>query len=192
MLGITQQELESYFKGHIKMLKERNNELYPDVIQAIKNEYFGYSWDGINYVYNPFVLLSVFKKMQFGDYWYQSGTPTFLMKLIKQDKYTVFDLENKSVFLSTFYLVIKMLGFNIETEIMTIDGRIDAVLQTDSTIYIIEFKTSNTKKAIDQLFEKQYHLKYTTDKRPINLLGIDFDTENKCIADYKLRSLSKQ
>jgi len=69
---------------------------------------------------------------------------------------------------------------------MTIDGRIDCVMLTEKVIYVIEFKIGNTKKAIDQIREKKYHLKYTSDNRPIKLLGIEFDTENKSIADYKL------
>jgi len=296
LVGITQLELEDNFAAYIDELQKENQDLYPDIVQAIKDEYLGYSWDGSNYVYNPFVLLNLFSNMQFGDYWYQSGTPTFLMKMLKKEQYTVFDLENKTVFASTFdkyditnisllsllfqtgyltiklydlkrnaitldfpnrevarsfsihflaemnggktdktnsilydltlaveqnrieefmeilkslfkgiaypladnkekyyhcifYLVIKMLGFNIETEVMTIDGRIDAVLQTDTAIYVIEFKTGNTKKAIDQLIEKQYHVKYATDRRPKILLGIDFDAENKCIADYRIENI---
>jgi len=105
--------------------------------------------------------------------------------LFKGIAYPLADNQEK-YYHSIFYLVVKMLGFNIETEIMTIDGRIDAVMQTENAIYVIEFKTGNTKKAIDQILEKQYHVKYATDSRPKILLGIDFDADNKCIADYKI------
>jgi len=45
--------------------------------------------------------------------------------------------EKEKYFHSLFYMVMKLVGFNIESEILTIDGKIDAVLKTDNHIYII-------------------------------------------------------
>jgi ATP-dependent exoDNAse (exonuclease V) beta subunit len=111
-----------------------------------------------------------------------------LKALFKGIAYPLIDNKEK-YYHSIFYLVVRMLGFNIESEILTIDGRIDCVLKTEKIIYIIEFKTGNTKKAIEQIHEKQYHLAYQTDKRKIELLGIDFDMENKVISDWVLQEL---
>ena len=80
----------------------------------------------------------------------------------------------------------KLLGFNIDVEIKTIDGRIDAVVKTDTNIYIIEFKINQSaEKAIKQIKDKKYALKYADDKRPIMLMGINFDTDKKNIEDWK-------
>jgi hypothetical protein len=111
-----------------------------------------------------------------------------LSVLFKGIAYPLIDNKEK-YYHSIFYLVLKMLGFTIRCEIMTIDGRIDAVLQTPQVVYVIEFKTGNAKKAIDQLKEKQYHQKYSTDNRPKILMGIDFDVENNCIAGYKIEAI---
>jgi len=81
------------------------------------------------------------------------------------------------------------LGFNIECEILTIDGRIDAVLLTEKFIYIIEFKVGNTTKAINQIIEKQYYMKYTGDSRKKIAIGIDFDAENKTISNFEIVEL---
>jgi len=47
--------------------------------------YDGYSWDGINRVINPFSLLSFFVQQKFGAFWYASGSPKFLIDLIKKN-----------------------------------------------------------------------------------------------------------
>jgi hypothetical protein len=82
--GITQEELETNFSEHIdvaaKELTETRNELLTD----IRKWYNGYSWDGITSVYNPFSVLHFFNKKQFKSYWFATGTPTFLITLLKK------------------------------------------------------------------------------------------------------------
>ncbi len=79
---------------------------------------------------------------------------------------------------------------DIEVEIETIIGRIDAVVKTETHIYIIEFKINQTaEKAIQQIKNKNYALKYTNDKRQVNLIGINFNTDKKLIEDYKVFDL---
>jgi hypothetical protein len=46
---------------------------------------------------------------------------------------------------SLFYAIFTLIGFNIEAEVHTNQGRIDCVIQTSDTIYIIEFKLNDTK-----------------------------------------------
>jgi len=98
--------------------------------------------------------------------------------------YTLIEKSEK-YFHSLFYLVIKIIGYIIETEVLTIKGRIDAVVKTEDRIFIIEFKINQSAQAaIQQIKDKQYADKYGDDKRETVLLGINFDTENKRIDDY--------
>jgi hypothetical protein len=109
--------------------------------------------------------------------------------LFKGISYIIADNKEK-YFHSIFYIIVKMLGFHIETEIMTIDGRIDAVINTDKYIYVIEFKAGqDAKTAIEQIKEKEYHKKYLSEKKPVFLIGINFDTENKSIDDYLIETV---
>jgi len=112
--------------------------------------------------------------------------------LFKKIPYTIIE-DKESYYHSLFYLVMKMTGFQIEAEVLEIDGRIDAVIKTDENIYIIEFKINqNSQKAIDQIQNKQYALKYADDTRTILLMGINFDTENKRIDDYQILKFIKK
>ncbi|MDR1244810.1 MAG: hypothetical protein LBJ98_02400 [Endomicrobium sp.] len=55
-----------------------------ELLEKIKYFYNGYSWDGKTYVYNPFSTLLFLDKKEFKEYWYETGTPTFLIEQIKK------------------------------------------------------------------------------------------------------------
>ena len=78
LLGITQKELEHYFP---KQLAEVD-------VEQVRYWYNGYSWGGNEKVYNPFSILRFFKdKCSFKNYWFETGTPTFLVKEMKKQAY---------------------------------------------------------------------------------------------------------
>ena len=108
----------------------------------------------------------------------------YLNVIFKNVPYKIIE-NTESYYHSLFYLLMKLTGYEIEAEIMTIDGRVDAVIKTETNIFIIEFKINQSAKtAIKQIKDKKYAVKYADDKRPISLLGINFDTEKKFIDDY--------
>ncbi len=83
LCGYTEEELDIYFKEHLKGTDRK----------SIRRWYNGYSWLGEK-VYNPFdILLFISKGFSFRPYWFETGTPTFLMKLIKKEKYFIPNLE---------------------------------------------------------------------------------------------------
>ena len=296
IVGWTQKEIEENFPGYIKRIKDTYKNIFPDIMLKVKEWYNGYSWDGFTRVYNPVSLMNFFSKQDFRNYWFATGTPTFLMEIIKEKKLIAYDVEhtyttakildsydfkninldsllfqtgyltikeydlatgeitlgypNKEIddsfsthflaefttgaidvtedllhrirrcfmkndmeeliehintlfanipynliekteryFHSLFYLVLKIIGFTIDAEILTIKGRIDAVVKTNEHIFIVEFKINQSaKKAIRQIIDKKYASKYLGDKRKIILLGINFDTENKSVDDYEVMS----
>ena len=88
----------------------------------------------------------------------------------------------------------RLLGFNIKAEESISKGRSDAVVFTDSHIYIFEFKMFpvTAKKAIEQIKTKGYDKPYLTDKRKKILVGISFKAEEKNIFEYEAEeSISK-
>jgi len=82
--GISADDLGTHFSEHIEHLS--NLDLfseYASVHDEILSWYDGYSWDGETRVINPFSLLSFFIEERFSSFWYASGTPKFLLDLIK-------------------------------------------------------------------------------------------------------------
>jgi hypothetical protein len=290
LLGYTKDELIHYFSDRFAEFSQPKS----NVLKNITQWYNGYSWDGQNFLYNPFSILNFFEKKEFNNYWFSSGTPTFLIKLIKEKSFDIqsltqlnvdhtildsFDMDNidiitllfqtgyltlkkiqkvglrsrytlsypneevKEAFLkylladytessppitgnyifemvealmnqevnrfigiiqtvfsaipynifiqnkeayyhTVIYLVLTLLGVHIESEIQTHSGRIDAVIQTISHIYVLEFKMGNAADTLDQIKNKQYYQKYLSKNKKIILLGIGFDANKKNISDY--------
>jgi hypothetical protein len=78
--GITQEELERDFQPEIKTLGEENGLTHEQTIEKLKEKYNGYDFNGKGIrVYNPFSTVRAFDAREFGNYWYGSGTPTFLV-----------------------------------------------------------------------------------------------------------------
>ncbi|MCK5522208.1 MAG: AAA family ATPase, partial [Thiomargarita sp.] len=97
LLGYTQTELESHFDDYIQTLCFELGIKKAPLLTQIKTWYNGYSWNAKDRVYNPFSILNLFAEQQFDNYWFASGTPTFLMKLIKKTALDVTLLENQTV-----------------------------------------------------------------------------------------------
>lgn len=100
LTGITEQELETTFKEEIATLAEENNLTTQELKSQIRHWYNGYSWDGKRFVYNPYSLLSYFEFGDFKNFWFETGTPSFLLTLMEQQR--MVQLENIEVGEATF------------------------------------------------------------------------------------------
>ena len=83
--GVAEDDIDRYFGEYIGSLAEHGNfKKYDDLKAEILAWYDGYSWDGKTKVINPFSLISFFMQKRFAGFWYASGTPRFLVELIKK------------------------------------------------------------------------------------------------------------
>lgn len=83
LCGITQQELEQYFPEPIGTMAASYGESPEEMLSRLKRQYDGYHFsEGMLDVYNPFSLLNAFAKQTIRDYWFASGTPTYLIRLL--------------------------------------------------------------------------------------------------------------
>lgn len=287
MLGYTQTELEHYFATEIAQYSATT----PNFVEKVKTWYNGFSWDAKNTVYNPFSMLIFMQTGHFGNYWYNTGTPTFLLKLLKEkekgsfsfnsmtipelvlDKNEIDNLEPMSLMFQTGYLtlkaidqenstvtlgypnrevenaftlmllaevnnrasdstgilvyrlsqclaegqvndfifeltdlftgldyintprresyyhsiflmVVRLLGYLAQSEVITSTGRIDCVIWAGNYIYIVEFKVGNAADAMAQIKAKNYAAKYANQNKEIVLLGIGFNAQTKNVNDY--------
>jgi hypothetical protein len=84
LCGYTQSELERYFDPFIKEMAESERVSTQELLNRIRHWYNGFSWDGVTTVYNSFSTLLLFAKKEMQNYWFETGTPTFLINLIKE------------------------------------------------------------------------------------------------------------
>jgi hypothetical protein len=306
LVGYTDEELNTTLKEHMEHAADRCKISFNDFKDKTKEYYNGYRfWENaledidLPRVYNPYSMLHNLENPTFKFYWFESGTPTFLINLLKKNRYpiesfdgigasakdlgsfepeniplktllyqtgyltlkeynketTVFtltypnlevkeallqeilsrlaqvydsdikthafalctalqnndlevfietlksfyatipytiQLEQEKYYQTIFYLILTLLGIKIDVEVVTNIGRIDAVIKTDKVIYLLEFKlNSDASKAIEQIKTKKYFEQYQLDPRPLTLLGISFNTQEKNIGDVKIEEIKK-
>lgn len=298
MLGYTEAEIYRYFPDYVDRLKAKWAGTFPDVMAEVKSWYNGYSWDGEHDVYNPFSILSLFFNNEFGEYWFATGTPTFLVKLIRARNLGIFDITRSMVPLSflgkfdvpdmgieallfqtgyltikakdsltrtvtldfpnrevanafsanlltefaekgdvetislvmhmaahlrvgeveafvkflhalfagiagpihpggtatiedyeryyhsMFYVALRLLGYDIQVEVYTNVGRIDAVIHTAAYIYVVEFKLGDATTAMAQIKAKGYHHQFLMARKKVMLVGIGFDVEKRNVGGF--------
>ena len=291
--GVSEEELHTYFDSSIRELADANGMTYEETCEKLRKQYDGYHFrENSVGIYNPFNLLNTFAKDVFNDYWFTTGTPTFLVKLLQSKNYKLGDLEGKKVmsdvltapaasasnpipvlyqsgyltikdydrnmriytlgfpneevergflnfllpyytpigdddkasflsgfvmavnegrpedflllmqtmlagrdyriagdaekyFQNTFYLVFQLLGFNVQVEQATSQGRMDITIQTKDYIYIIELKLDKTaEEALRQIKDNQYARPFQSDKRKLYLIGVNFSSETRTVEKW--------
>ena len=92
--GVSEEELLRDFDEDIRALALNNGQTYEQACAQLKEDYDGYHFcpDSPG-IYNPFSLLNTFAKGRYGSYWFETGTPTYLVELLKKSDY---DLEQMS------------------------------------------------------------------------------------------------
>ena len=96
LCGITQEELEHYFAEPIKALAVKYKVTEEGMLDMLKHRYDGYHFSGnLTDVYNPFSLLNAFAKKALRDYWFSSGTPTYLVRLLNHTQEDLNELTGR-------------------------------------------------------------------------------------------------
>lgn len=96
--GTTEEELKSYFKEGISELASANGDSESETIDKLRMRYGGYHFEkNSEGIYNPFSVLNTLAKHRYKDYWFETGTPTFLIELLKEHGYRLPDLNKEQV-----------------------------------------------------------------------------------------------
>ena len=97
--GITDDELRTYFTPEISAMSKKRNISEEECLQKLKSQYDGYRFhqDGVH-VYNPYSLINAFDNKEFGAYWFETGTPTFLVKRLRDNHFDVRRFSNQTIY----------------------------------------------------------------------------------------------
>jgi hypothetical protein len=109
--GITNEELQTQLQEDIHILGESYEVADDEIVRRLKKRYDGYhfSWKSPD-IYNPYSLLSAFANRNISNYWFETGTPTFLIRMMQHFKYDITEMDD---ILATDYSI------NRPTEAMT-------------------------------------------------------------------------
>ena len=92
--GITDKELRRDFQPELEALAANEGLTYEEVCQKMKRMYDGYHFrHNMEGLYNPFSVLNALDSAEFGSYWFSTGTPTFLVQLLKKTDYDLRNIE---------------------------------------------------------------------------------------------------
>ena len=86
-----------------------------------------------------------------------------------------------------FYVIFSLLGMYVDIEVRTPRGRVDVVLRTATTLYVIELKLDKSADvAMQQIDLKNYPERFALCGLPVVKVGINFDTEKRTISDWRI------
>lgn len=96
--GISEDELHEYFDTEVGELAANNNKTKDEAYTELRQRYDGYHFSiGASGLYNPFSVLNTLEKRVFKDYWFATGTPTYLVELLKKTDFKLDDFSNLEV-----------------------------------------------------------------------------------------------
>lgn len=293
--GITEEEMCHQMNGHIHQLAVRLKITDDEALQKLKENYDGYhfTWPSPD-VYNPFSLMVAFSKGKIDAYWFGSGTPTYLIEMLRKfavapsqiggtqamaaefdaptermvsitpllyqsgyitikdydemsELYTL-DIPNREIrvglmrsllpnylgmntmpgtttvakmsvairkgdmdgallllqeFLLTvpycdntdyeghyqqlFYIIFSLLGYYVDVEVRTPRGRVDMVLRTATTLYVVELKLDkDADAAMRQISLQDYPSRFALCGLPVVKVGINFDRDRRTVGNWKI------
>lgn len=96
--GITDEEIHAYFEEPLREIAGNYSITYDEICKQLKERYDGYHFlrNGMD-LYNPFSLLNTFRSKEFGSYWFETGTPSYLVKLLKDSDFCLPNLTDEGV-----------------------------------------------------------------------------------------------
>ena len=295
MCGITLGEIHQYFDTEVEEVANINKITKEECYARLKKEYDGYHFcEDTEGVYNPFSLLKTLSKGEFSDYWFETGTPTYLVKLLKRSNFELRQLEEQTIdadtlnsvdtadsspvavvyqsgyltikgydaefglyklgfpngevergftkfllpsylpttsnkgpkvlaefvreirngnperfmqrldafmaggnyqiagdaelyFQNAVYLIFRFMGYYVQAEYASSDGRMDLIVQTPDYIYLFEFKLDKSADAaLKQIEEKGYASQFEFDKRRLFRIGVNFSSQTRKIEEWKI------
>ncbi len=160
--GISEDELHKNFDKSVVALAQANKLTKEECYERLRKDFDGYHFDvDAPGMYNPFSVLNTLSSCRFRDYWFETGTPTFLVYQLQKTSYPLEMMTREELFEDTLnsidvmdenplpllyqsgYLTIK--GYdpmfkNVDVERHTTDGRMDILVRTPDYVYILELK----------------------------------------------------
>ena len=150
--GIPIDSLEEHFGEHIEDLKTVDRfSRYESISDEILAWYDGYSWNGETKLLNPFGLLSFFFARAFKSFWYSTGTPTFLIEMLKNKPESFLELKN--------YRITEAMMDNFDIKTMEIEPLLfqtgyltvtEVIYTMDSPVYVVDIPNYEVRIAFNR------------------------------------------
>ena len=156
LCGITQEELEAYFGEPISEMAETNDCTESEMLAMLKRQYDGYHFSQrMTDIYNPFSLLNAFASQTLRDFWFSSGTPTYLIRLLSHTDENLDEIAGKyydpQEFIDYKANVEKPLPMIYQSGYLTIKD-----YDRDFRTFLLDFPNNEVKKGFVSLVASDY------------------------------------
>ncbi len=178
LCGYTDREIDHYFKEYITTWAHKSSTSYENMREQIRSWYNGYSFGyNVSKVYNPFSLMKALYAQQFDNFWFQSGTPTFLVEILKKE-YKRFNPEHLIISqdtLGSFDVgTIPVIALMFQAGYLTI---VD--YNSDAGFYTLDYPNAEVKKSFQKyLIEVFTHIEHSYAQDLSFQLFTAFNTNN--------------
>ena len=162
LCGITEKEMYRHFAEPIEQLAQKYKCTTDEMKLRLKLQYDGYHFsEDLTDIYNPFSILNAFDKKRIADYWFATGTPTYLIRLLNHTNENLNDLTGKyydpSQFIDYKADVEKPLPMIYQSGYLTIKD-----CDLDMNSYLLDFPNNEVKNGFVSMVAADY-LKSSTD-----------------------------
>ncbi len=146
--GLTQDEIKRSFPDHIAAVQKKLKLDELEFWNRLAHYYNGYSWDGVNFVYNPFSILNFLDNKSFHPYWMATGSPSFIVEYAKDTKLEAADLEGIQV--SKTFMEKKEIDESTPESFLTQAGYL-TIKSSDEKSYTLAFPNYEVRGAFNEL-----------------------------------------
>ena len=156
LLGITEEELHTVFAEGIAELAEMLCESEEETKELLKRRYDGYHFSKrLKDVYNPFSILNTFAKLDMKDYWFASGTPSYMVRLLAKSQ------EEVMSFTGRYYAEQTFVDYKANTEMplpMFFQSGYLTIKDVDRefNIYLLDYPNTEVKQGMITLLANKY------------------------------------
>jgi len=156
LLGYTETEIEHYFHDKIQEIADYQELTYEACFAKMRLWYNGYSWNkGKDKVYNPTSVLKFLQNKEFKNYWFETGTPTFLIDMMSERfHYNVEDIEASENLLNNFrFEALDDITLLFQTGYLTIKDE-------DDGIYTLTYPNQEVRDSMLQYLLSEFSYKH--------------------------------
>ena len=158
LCGITEDELLTQLQPYIQRIADANNETYEEACAHLKKQYDGYHFsENSEDIYNPFSLFNALNAKKYKNYWFSTGTPTFLIELLQNVQFDVRMMDNMTAMDDQFDAPTEVITDPIpvlyQSGYLTIKG-----YDRDFNIYTLGYPNNEVRKGfIESLLPEYVH-----------------------------------
>ena len=106
--------------------------------------------------------------------------------------YDISSRAPEETYQAVFCAILYFIGVGVTPEVRTNEGRIDAVMETPDRVYVMEFKRDKSaSEALAQIKEKKYYEKFLASDKKITLVGVNFNSEKRTIAEWVVEKVER-